>query len=112
MKSILKWASLIFAIIVVGFSIYALISAVGMKEESWHHPDFIPLVMVSFVVIPVGAIFLCVGAFKHNKTVIIVGAIIFIFGVACLIFTYKMGVTHMERSLSDKGCSCYGVLMA
>ena len=101
MKNILKWTSLVFAIIVVGFSLYALVSTVTMGDWQWQWPDMMPLLIVSFVVIPSGAIFLCIGAFKRSRTLLIVGAIIFIFGVAILIFTYIMSSDYARRRFSQ-----------
>jgi len=96
MKAILKWVLLVVTILIVGFSMYAIISIAGLQREPWIHPDIMPIVMVLFAAISGGSIFLCVGAFKRSKTLAIIGVVIFACVVVFAIITYRIGSAYYE----------------
>lgn len=97
MKSILKWTSFAFALLVIGFSIYGFTATLTMNVDDFM-PDTIPILTVVWIFIALGSLLICIGAFKENKTLVIAGAIIFIVGVVVLFITRGLNIRYMYNN--------------
>lgn len=108
MKSALKWSSLPFAILAVTAAVYILVSAINMFPTAADKANFMPdnsvdaiaLLIASSVFIGSGPVSLSVGAFRKNKTLSIIGAVILVFGVILAFVSRAINISHMYGLMS------------
>lgn len=108
MKRVLKWSSLPFAILAVTVAVVFLVSAIGMLPTDADRTDFMPhshvgaisLLIASTVFIGSGPVMLSAGAFKGSRTLSIIGAVVFVFGVVLLFVSREINIGHMYGLMS------------
>lgn len=108
MKSVLKWSSLPFAILAVTVAVYILVSAIGMFPTDADKANFMPdnsvdamaLLIASSVFIGSGPVSLSIGAFRRNRTLPIIGAVVFVFGVILFFVSLTININHINRLMS------------
>lgn len=108
MKIVLKWSSLLFAILAVTAAVYILVSAIDMLPTAADKANFMPdnsvdaiaLLIASSVFIGSGPVSLSVGAFRRNKTLSIVGAVVLVFGVILIFVSRAINIAHMYGPMS------------
>jgi hypothetical protein len=97
MKSILKWTSFAFALVAIGVSLLGIVATVEAIGSPEFMPNFVSLIIVAFIFIATGSILVCVGTFKPNKTLVIMGAIVCTVGLTMVFMTISSNVRWFNR---------------